>query len=131
MIHFTVTGDPVGKGRPRFYNGHAVTPAKTRLYEEEVAILARVATKEPISGAVGIEIYAAFSVPKSATKKRKAELLESFYVTKKPDVDNIAKSIMDAINGICYEDDAQVAGIRVIKAYTEGKPYVDVTVRKL
>lgn len=131
MIKFTIKGEPIGKGRPRFYNGRAVTPERTRLYEAEVAVHARVATREMIKGAVGISICAVYGVPKSATKKKRAELLDGFYVEKKPDADNIAKVIMDAISGICYEDDSQVADLRVLKAYTDSEPYVSVVVTPL
>ena len=128
MIRFTVPGEPIGKGRPRFYNGRAVTPEKTRVYEENVAIHARVATKEIMSGSVGIYICAFFGVPKSASKKKKEELVDRIYVEKKPDADNIAKTIMDAMNGICFEDDSQIADLRVVKVYTDKEPHVEVTV---
>ena len=38
--------------------------------------------------------------------------------TKKPDCDNIAKIVLDALNGIAYHDDAQVAELTVIKTYS-------------
>ena len=39
--------------------------------------------------------------------------------TKKPDVDNITKSILDSLNGIAYKDDSQVTGLEVMKEYGE------------
>ncbi|WP_332834903.1 RusA family crossover junction endodeoxyribonuclease [Clostridium perfringens] len=39
--------------------------------------------------------------------------------TKKPDVDNIAKIILDSLNGVAYKDDSQIVDIRIIKKYTE------------
>ncbi len=39
------------------------------------------------------------------------------YVPKKPDCDNIAKIILDALNGLAYDDDAQVVKLYVEKRY--------------
>ena len=39
--------------------------------------------------------------------------------TKKVDADNLAKSVLDALNGIAYDDDAQVSLLLVYKAYAE------------
>jgi Holliday junction resolvase RusA-like endonuclease len=35
----------------------------------------------------------------------------------KPDVDNLAKAILDALNGVAYEDDSQVYSLEVQKWY--------------
>ena len=39
--------------------------------------------------------------------------------TKKPDTDNIAKAILDALNGVAYYDDAQVVELHVVKKYSD------------
>lgn len=39
--------------------------------------------------------------------------------TVKPDTDNIAKSILDSLNGIAYLDDKQVVNLQVEKYYAE------------
>lgn len=49
---------------------------------------------------------------------------------KKPDSDNIAKVVADALNGIAYDDDAQIADLTVIKRYTED-PCVKVTIEEI
>lgn len=121
-IKFEVHGKPVGKGRPRFYNGHAVTPENTRLYEEEVGIMARIATREKLAGALKVNIKAYFKAPKKACGK---------YATKRPDADNIAKSILDGMNGICYDDDAQVTVLSVSKFYTTGEQKTVVEIEPL
>ena len=48
--------------------------------------------------------------------------------TTKPDVDNCAKAILDALNGVCYLDDRQVVDLRVEKYYTGGNPYLEISV---
>ena len=45
-------------------------------------------------------------------------LLEQF-PTKKPDADNIIKSIADALNGIAYADDSQIVQATVNKWWAE------------
>lgn len=58
------------------------------------------------------------SSPLSWSRKRRSDVFGAF-CSKKPDTDNVAKAILDAMNGIVYEDDAQVAGLIVQKFYAE------------
>lgn len=44
------------------------------------------------------------------------------------DVDNLAKIVMDALQGIAYADDAQVARITTAKGYVDGDGFVEVTI---
>ena len=63
-----------------------------------------------------IKVY--FDIPKSISKAKKAEmLLNSIRPTKKPDCDNIAKAVLDSLNGIAYKDDKQVVFLTVEKFY--------------
>lgn len=132
-MEFTIYGEPQGKGRPRFSTrGGAVrsyTPEKTVAYEEEVreAFLAVGETgyfdKEPLV----VDIKAYFQIPKSTPKKRIPEVLKGFPM-KKPDIDNIAKIILDGLNGWAYEDDSQVITLLVTKSWVEEDPRVEVTI---
>ena len=51
--------------------------------------------------------------------------------TKKPDADNIAKVICDALNGVAYGDDTQVVNLNVKKRYTDEEPKVIVHIEQL
>ena len=51
--------------------------------------------------------------------------------TKKPDNDNIAKIILDALNGVAYQDDKQVVSLQVEKYYTEADEMVTVELQEL
>ena len=64
-------------------------------------------------GPVGISIRAYFEVPKSKRRKRKpvAQKLR----TSKPDVDNILKIYMDALTGVLWTDDDQIAYAEAFK----------------
>lgn len=134
MIRFTITGSPVGKGRPRFTkSGHAYTPKETKDYEGLVKLLAKnemnktgFVVKE--DKAFSITIYATYPIPKSWPKKKQEQAIVGvFRPTVKPDLDNVAKIICDSLNGIIWRDDAQVATIKMDKWYGQN-PKVEVIV---
>ena len=63
-------------------------------------------------------ITARFSVPSSASKRKVTAMLDgAIRPTRKPDCDNIAKIICDALNGVAYRDDAQIVSITIEKRY--------------
>jgi Holliday junction resolvase RusA-like endonuclease len=122
MIEFEIMGEPVGKGRPKFSSrggfARAYTPKKTTDYEKKVreCYLDQIGTK--FECALRVEITAFYPIPKSTSKKNRVKMLrDEIRCTKKPDIDNIAKIILDALNGVAYEDDKQVVSIEVNKMY--------------
>jgi len=68
---------------------------------------------EKIEGAVNMNIIFAFRRPKSLSKKER-----TVPKTTKPDIDNLTKAILDALNGIAWKDDAQVTQINVHKIWS-------------
>ncbi len=136
-VAFTVPGEPQGKGRARVGNvgGHArmFTPAKTVAYEGLVAMAAQsaMAGAAPIKGACAIVVECIFAMPKSMSKKHRAEaILGKLRPTKKPDGDNVLKAVCDGINGVVWADDVQAVDARVLKLYGE-KPAVHVRVARV
>lgn len=128
---YTIPGEPKGKARPRVANGHAYTPEATRTYEAMAAIRYRASGGKKIDGPVAVHILAELGIPKSATKAQKAGMLNgTIKPTKKPDADNIAKIILDALNKIAYKDDSSVVQFDVTKTYSE-TPGVTVTVESV
>lgn len=115
-----ISGKPKGKGRPRFFKGHAVTPKDTRDYEELVAITYKAYRgKYYEDKAISVLIRAYIYVPKSFEKKKKLEIAKGqLKPTVKPDADNIAKIILDGLNGVAYKDDKQIIKLEVEKIYT-------------
>lgn len=139
MIQFTVYGTPVGKGRPKFstFNGQATayTPAKTVNYENLVKLSVQQQQKgqKPFDKDVPLQadIIAYFPIPKSTSMKRKKMMLDGqIRHTKKCDADNLAKSILDALNGIAFYDDSQVCELSVSKLYSDN-PRVEITIREI
>ena len=126
MIEFTVDGTAVPKQRPRMGGRRAYTPKKTKDYECRV----RAAFSDAYHG--DIPVYAENTpvravieviqgVPQSwSKKKREAALAGRLAPTSRNgDLDNIAKSILDALNECVYHDDAQVTTLIVSKRYGE------------
>ena len=118
---FLIKGDPVAKGRPRFSGYHAYTPKKTRDYEALVkqsymGQCGNVITEKDVK----ITIIAYFSIPKSKSKKVKEQMATGeIRPSKKPDIDNVMKSILDGLNGVAFVDDKQVVEVHVEKWYSE------------
>ena len=121
MIKFVVLGKPVAKARPRMTRqGFAYTPQKTVNYENLVryTFQSEFPKHKPFEGIVKANIQAVFEIPKSYTKKKRMEIeRHNNLYPKKSDCDNIAKIILDSLNGIAYRDDSQVAILSVIKIY--------------
>jgi Holliday junction resolvase RusA-like endonuclease len=137
VIRFYVPGLPQGKGRARFSTrggfARAFTPLKTVLYESLIAVAGQEAMDERplIEGPIYLNITAVFPVPPSWTKRRKSEVASgAAWHTSKPDGDNIAKAVGDALNGVAWKDDSQVALCKVLKIYGD-KPGLDVMVEAL
>ncbi|MGH7919963.1 MAG: RusA family crossover junction endodeoxyribonuclease [Candidatus Dormibacteraceae bacterium] len=105
---------PVAKARPRFAAGHAYTPTKTRHQEWEIrqAWMARHGDR-PAMGPLRVEVIALLQMPKAVPKRDRATVLPM----KRPDADNLAKTVLDGLKGVAWRDDAQIVDLRVRKAY--------------
>jgi Holliday junction resolvase RusA-like endonuclease len=136
MVNYIVYGEPVGKGRPRFARRgtfvSTYTPQKTKTYEDEIRMMATAAmgASEPLDTPVTVAIYIRVGIPASYSKqKRKDALSGVLKPTKKPDLDNVAKCHLDAIQGIIIFDDKLVVNLHVTKVYAE-TPAVEVMVKE-
>ena len=127
-IYFTIPGAPVAKGRPRF---RAIkkfistyTPKKTLMAEKEI----RKCFEEqhptlnlPLNGPISLTVKFLMPIPISLSKKKK-EALKLTPHTKKPDVDNLVKTVCDALNDYVWKDDSQIYMVTAIKAYAAEDP---------
>lgn len=124
-VAFFVPGEPVAKGRARAFvrHGHVAhyTPEKTARYENLVKLAAQQAmNSEPLEGPLSLYCTFALPVPASYSKKRtEACLSGSEWPCKKPDTDNLVKSIKDGCNGVVWKDDCQVVLVLAIKVYSK------------
>lgn len=112
MVEFIYYGRVRGQGRPRFTkNGHAYESAEDKAYKAALKDAykeqcGKFFAEKPIS--MKIDVFR--SLPKSAPKR-----IDWVEDTVRPDVDNIAKAVMDALNGVAYCDDSQIVELIVRK----------------
>ena len=137
-IEFIVAGEPKGKARPRFarvYDGVSVrTPKGTKEYEQNIkaTYLEQCGNvKFPEDSQLELSVAAYFKIPKSGSKKKKAEMrIGGIRPTKKPDGDNILKAVADALNGVCYKDDKNIVKMSIEKFYSD-VPRIEVVVQEV
>ena len=96
--------------------GHVYTPDKTRIYENSLALAARLAMRGRtlLEGPLTVVVYAFRSIPP----------------TRRPDADDHLK-ILDALNGICWKDDAQIVDARIIKVQAENFPLLRIEIDRV
>ena len=116
IIKFTIVGKPVAKGRPRFYRRgsfvQTYTPKETVSWENWVKLEAvKYRPSDLIEGPIRMNLEFMLLRPKSLPKK-------VIFHIKKPDVDNLSKSIKDALEGIIYKNDSQVYQLVCRKVYS-------------
>jgi Holliday junction resolvase RusA-like endonuclease len=135
-ISFVVPGVPIGKGRPRFSRqGGKVrthTPEKTANYESLVKLAASqaMAGQSLLKRPVALLLTMHMPIPSSWSKKRQDLALRGLIgATVKPDLDNVCKSIADAMNGIVYTDDKLIVSATIVKQYGT-VPHVAVRVQE-
>lgn len=135
-FRFMVPGEPVGKGRPRVVRRggftQTYTPEKTASYENLVKLeFQRQGGRMLKDGPVFLSIQAWCGIPKSVSKRKREAMMGGLIrPTKKPDCDNVAKTIADALNGLAWRDDSQVVSLLVVKRFGE-EPGVEVTIEEV
>lgn len=135
MINFTVPGEPRGKGRPRFSgSGHTYTDSETRAYKNKIIAYYRKACgafRFPETAFLSVDVVAYLPIPKSATKAQRAGMEDGRILpSRKPDVDNIEKAVLDALNGVAYKDDAMVHRTSCAKFYG-AEPRLEITIKEV
>jgi crossover junction endodeoxyribonuclease RusA len=100
VLTLEVPGRPVPKGRPRHTKrGHTYTPAQTAQAESVIRTLARAQGWTPLTGRLSVALV--FRTD-----------------TRRGDVDNLAKLVLDALNGVAWVDDRQIDDLDVSRSYS-------------
>lgn len=117
-IGFWVSGRPVAAARPRVTRHGTYTPLSTRRWKERVWLVGEEAMGRmaPFKGPVRAVLQFYFT-PLAKLRKAEAAALLGAWRTLKPDGDNLAKAVLDALNGVCFVDDAQVVDLSVTKRF--------------
>lgn len=134
MIEFIVPGEVRGQARPRatMRAGHATVyeRAEDKSYKGLIQFYALKAADEagitdelpfsPEDMGFTVEIWIDKGVPKSYSKKKTERALSySILPQSKPDLDNVAKIVLDALNGVLWKDDSAVTDLRLHKRFAE------------
>ena len=113
--------EPVAKGRPKFTRtGHSYTPPKTQDYEKSLKQYYADNCTDFYEGAIKVYLTFCMPIPSSISKKKRMLMVSNTTKhTKRPDGDNLAKAVLDALNGLAYADDSQVTILHIEKRYGE------------
>ena len=124
MSEIFVPGNPVAQPRHRvsarggFARTYLPKNHPVNAYKKAVHDAAVAAGLPVFTGPVDVEIAAVFALPKSWSNKKRAAMACTLH-THKPDADNIAKAVLDALSAF-WTDDAQVSVLRVRKTWSMG-----------
>ena len=130
-----IPGQPVPQGRPRFSNQggfvRAYDPPKSREYKKHILYHAKRQKAYKMKGALEVEILI-FKKNLSNFNKAKKNAAEAriFRPTTKPDADNYAKGVLDALKGVAWEDDGQVVDL-IARKYYSANPRIEITIKEL
>lgn len=139
-VSFTVAGDPVPQGSKQAFvvGKRAVVTERGRAslgpWRNQIAAAAAAHLEEPLAGPVRVELSFTLARPKShyRTGRYAGELLPAaptWHATR-PDVDKLSRAVLDALSGVAYRDDGQVAELDSCKLFGT-RPGVRVSIVRL
>lgn len=112
-VDLTVEGEPLAKVRARVTKNGAYTPKRHRVNAEALAWHIRIAcASRPFTGPIAVGMI--------------------FYRSNQQriDVDNMVKQVLDAANGVAWEDDAQVMTVVAHKRFDRERPRTVISIRE-
>nr|CAB4126378.1 Rus Holliday junction resolvase [uncultured Caudovirales phage] len=120
MIQLDIAGIPIPLNRPRCTKrGFVYDDQKSSKEQYRWQIRAQY-RNQLLLGPIALDLTFFMPIPKSTSGIRRREMLNGvFYHIKKPDLDNLIKFVGDCLNGIVFEDDAQIAEIKSKKVYAD------------
>ena len=114
LVQVVIPMKPVAKERPRAGMGHVYTPRKTKEAERIIGYTVKSCMKASCipmfeKEALRVTVEFTFATPdkkKQDTPKRT-----------RPDIDNLGKTVLDALNGVAFKDDGQVSEFLCFKRF--------------
>lgn len=126
VVQLVINEIPKPQPRPRITvrgkYAHAYEPKSITEYKRLVAGKYRSEHKQqlPLTGALSVDVRFYRPIQKSISKiERQRRLLGQSLPTVKPDIDNYVKAILDALNGLAFKDDSQIAVLYARKLYSD------------
>lgn len=135
-IKFTINIKPEPQARPRFSSRGSFVqtydPPKSKKYKKKVIEIAKqYAPSSPISNPIRMGIVFYVPIPKSKSKVwRQRAIAGKEYPAVRPDIDNYAKAILDALNGIIFSDDGKIVELQIFKRYSDF-PRTEIIIKEL
>ena len=135
-----INGKPRSQGRPRKYRNIFVNPNSKQLKEFKEHLMSAMESYTPgvlFEKGTAVEVDLGFYWPRPKLHfkggQRSLEAMKSWAFGNTtsavgPDVDNLAKFALDAMNGIVYHDDRQVVHLTAHKHYDNNAPFDGCTV---
>lgn len=132
MISFEIDGNPVPWARPGIIRTRKTNIVYDRQRREKEMVQWRIRGRyrgDPLSVPVRLKIIFRMPIPKSTSGAMKREMVNGVcHHSKKPDLDNLQKFILDAMNGLVFVDDSQIHAITAEKVYSEHPgTYIELT----
>ena len=139
MIEFVITGKPIAKKRPRFARRGSFVTTYSDQETEESKVMAQILSQlgkdwTPIEDAVALEII--FHMPYlqghygTGRNSHRLKPGAPYYHAAKPDLDNLLKFYLDAMNEIVFRDDNRVVRISSFKLWSKD-PQTIIRVKKM
>lgn len=140
-IKLVIYNEPIPQGRPRFARigkyVHAYDPEKSKKYKEQVRLWATQQLKkldgfQLFKNPIYVEITFYLPIPSYWSKKKRIEAAQGITrPAKKPDLDNLYKSLTDALNGLLWVDDAIITDAHIKKRYTAEVTRTEIIVKEV
>lgn len=119
MLIFEIHSKPKPQKQTQFGNRRFYDPSKQSKREIQWQIRPH-APKEPLKGPLSVQITFYMPIPKETTKALRAQMLNGLALPyKRPDIDNMAYLVTNAMNDIIYKDDSQIVDLILHKRYAE------------
>ena len=138
LVKLVIYGEPIPQGRPRFTRtGHAYDPQRSQNYKQLVRFwvtqhLKKIDGWKPHENALCVDLTFFLGIPSSWSKKKRIQAIQGeIRPTKKPDTDNLCKSVIDSCNGLLWVDDSIITDLTARKRYTGDLARVEIEISEV
>lgn len=121
MFLFEIHGNPIPQQQTRFIRTSGIAYDPSSKERDRIQWLSKpYAPESPLLGPILVDLFFYFVPQASASGVRRRQMLNHvIHHIKKPDADNCAYLVTNALKGIFYRDDAQIIDLHVHKRFAE------------